>query len=40
MGVFGVDGEMINIEEEAKSLFSNKNCPTLKNNPGKNKRVF
>ena len=26
----GVDGETINIEEGAKSLFSNQNCPSLK----------
>ena len=33
LGVIGVDGELINIEEGAKSFFSNKNCPTLKNKP-------
>ena len=30
LGVFGVDGETINIEAEAKLLFSNQNCPSLK----------
>ena len=33
LGVFGVDSDIIDIEAAAKSLFSNKNCPTLKNKP-------
>ena len=33
MGVFGVDGEMINILKEAKPIFSNEKCYSLKNKP-------
>ena len=33
LGVFGVDGEMINILNEAKTIFSNQNCLSLKNKP-------
>ena len=33
LGVLGVDGKMIDVVAEAKSIFSNKNCPTLKDKP-------
>ena len=33
LGVYGVDKEQIDIEAEAKSLFSNSKCPTLVNKP-------
>ena len=33
LGVLGVDGEMINILKEAKPIFSNENCSSLKNKP-------
>ena len=33
LGVLGVDGKIVDIETEVKSLFSNYKCPTLVNKP-------